>query len=59
MLYKLPNMEQLLKKCIGNIFTHPPNIFIQVKGLVLELYLRPRQHLSWNSLWHKLTTESY
>ena len=37
MLYKLPNMEQLLKKFIANIFPYPPNTFIHVKCLVLEL----------------------
>ena len=59
MLYKLLNMEELLKKCIANIFTHPPNTFIHAKCLVLELYGGLRQHLSWNSLWRKLTTESH
>ena len=36
-----------------------PNTFIHVKCLILESYLGPRQHLSWNSLWRKLTTESH
>ena len=59
MIYKLPNMEQLLKKCIANIFTHAPNTFIHIKCLIFESYIGPRQHLSWNSLWRKLKTKSH
>ena len=54
----MPNMEELLKKCIANNFTHP-NTFMHVKCLISESYLEPPQHLSWNSLWRKLTTESH
>ena len=33
MLHKLPQMKQLLKKCIADTFTHP-NTFTHVKWLI-------------------------
>ena len=52
-----PKYETATKE-IAISFTHL-NTFIHLKFLIPESYLGPRRHLSWNSLWRKLTTESH
>ena len=31
MLYKLPDMEEILKKCIANTFTHPSTLMLDFR----------------------------
>ena len=57
MLYKLPNIDELLKKIPLCKYFYASKHFMHVKCLILESNLGPPQHLSWNSLWRKLMTE--
>ena len=58
MLYKLPNMDELLKKMPLCKYFYASKHFYTRQMLNFRVELGPRQHLSWNSLWRKLMTES-
>ena len=47
------------KELVLQILFTDRNNFLHVKCLISESYLGPPQHLSWNSFWRKLMTESH